>query len=60
MADNEKLECLKKLQDVLQAKFELEQQVETLPRELRREEAELQRVEKEFAALQKLVEDTNE
>ena len=60
MADNEKLECLKKLQDVLQAKFELEQQVETLPRELRREEAELQRVEKEFAALQKLVEDTTD
>ncbi len=60
MADNEKLECLRKLQDVLQAKFELEQQVETLPRELRREESELQRVEKEYEALQKLVEDTSD
>ena len=58
MAENEKLECLKKLQDVLQEKFALEQQVETLPKELRREEAMLRTVEKEFADLQKLASDT--
>ncbi len=54
MAENEKLECLRKLQDVLQEKFALEQQVETLPRELRREEAVLRNVEKEFTDLQNL------
>ena len=58
MAENEKLECLKKLQDVLQEKFALEQQVETLPKELRREEALLREIEKEFSDLQQLSSDT--
>lgn len=39
MAENEKLECLKSLQDVLQKKFDLENQVEALPANLRAEEA---------------------
>ena len=39
MAENEKLECLRKLQDVLQEKFSLEQQVESLPADLKREES---------------------
>ncbi len=58
MAENEKLECLKKLQDVLREKYKLEQQVETLPRELRREEAVLRNVEKEFSDLQALAAET--
>lgn len=58
MADNEKLECLKKLQDVLQEKFALEQQVETLPKELRKEEAVLRNMEKEFSDLQQTANDT--
>ena len=58
MAENEKLECLRKLQDVLQEKYKLEQQVETLPRELRREEAVLRNVEKEFSDLQALAAET--
>lgn len=41
MAENEKLECLKSLQEVLQKKFELENQVENLPANLRAEEAKL-------------------
>lgn len=41
MAENEKLECLKSLQDVLQKKFDLENQVEALPANLRAEEAKL-------------------
>ena len=39
MAENKKLECLKKLQDILKERFELEQQAENLPAELRRREA---------------------
>ena len=39
MAENKKLECLKKLQDILKERFELEQQAESLPAELRRREA---------------------
>ncbi len=39
MAENEKLECLKLLQDVLQKKFDLENEVEALPANLRAEEA---------------------
>lgn len=58
MAENEKLECLKKLQDVLQEKFALEQQLETLPKELRKEQAILRNEEKEFSDLQKLAADT--
>ena len=58
MADNEKLECLRRLQDVLQEKFALEQQVETLPKELRREESVLRTEEKEFADLQALAAET--
>ena len=38
MADNEILDCLIRLQDVLQNKFELEKQVEVLPANLREEE----------------------
>ena len=41
MSENEKLECLKSLQDVLQKKFELESKVENLPANLRAEEAKL-------------------
>ncbi len=58
MADNEKLECLRRLQDVLQEKFALEQQVETLPKELRREESVLRTEEKEFSDLQALAAET--
>ena len=39
MAENNKLECLKALQEVLQKKFDLENQVEALPANLRAEEA---------------------
>ena len=39
MAENKKLECLKKLQDILKERFELEQQEQSLPAELRRREA---------------------
>ena len=38
MAENDKLECLRRLQDVLSRKFELESQVETIPADLRHEE----------------------
>ncbi|MDY5932041.1 MAG: hypothetical protein SPJ34_08455 [Candidatus Ornithospirochaeta sp.] len=41
MADNEKLECLKNLQDVLQRKFEYERQVADLPSNLKAEEEKL-------------------
>ena len=58
MAENEKLDCLRKLQDVLQEKFTLEQQVETLPRELRKEEAVLRSMEKDFSDLRTLAEET--
>ena len=58
MAENEKLDCLRKLQEVLQEKFALEQQVETLPRELRREESVLKTMEKELSDLQTLSSDT--
>ena len=57
MAENEKLDCLRKLQDVLQEKFTLEQQVETLPRELRKEEAVLRSMEKDFSDLRTLAEE---
>ncbi len=58
MAENEKLECLKKLQEVLQEKFALEQQVESLPKELRKEEAVLRNVEKELEDLQQTASQT--
>ena len=54
MAENEKLECLRKLQDVLQEKFALEAQVESLPADLKREENTLKAVEAEYNELQKL------
>ena len=38
MSENDKLECLRRLQDVLSRKFELENQVETIPQNLRHEE----------------------
>lgn len=56
MAENEKLECLRKLQDVLQEKFSLEQQVESLPADLKREESTLKAVEAEYEELQNLTE----
>ena len=38
MSENDKLECLRRLQDVLSMKFERESQVETIPADLRQEE----------------------
>ena len=58
MADNEKLECLRRLQEVLQEKFALEQQVESLPADLRKEEAALKATEREYEDLRTLSEDT--
>ena len=58
MAENEKLDCLRKLQDVLQEKFRLERQLENLPKDLRNEENILRNIEKEFSDLQQLASDT--
>ena len=58
MADNEKLECLKRLQEVLQEKFSLEQQVESLPADLRKEESLLRTMEREYDDLSALSEAT--
>ncbi len=58
MSEIDKLECLKRLQDVLSTKFELENQIETLPANLRHEEKVLeeetlkyQELEEKFASL---------
>lgn len=51
MAENTKLECLKSLQDVLRMKFDLENQVESLPANLRAEESRLKEYNEEYLKL---------
>ncbi len=51
MADNEILDCLIRLQDVLQNKFELEKQVEVLPANLREEEKKLRDANQKYLLL---------
>lgn len=51
MADNEILDCLIRLQDVLQNKFELEKQVEVLPANLREEEKKLKDANQKYLLL---------
>lgn len=51
MSENKKLECLKSLKNVLKEKFELENQVESLPANLRAEEAKLKDVNSTYLKL---------
>lgn len=51
MADNEILDCLINLQGVLQNKFELENQVEVLPANLREEERKLSEANQKYLTL---------
>ena len=51
MAENDKLECLKELQEALRVKFELEQQVEMMPVNLRKEEANLKEANEKYLEL---------
>lgn len=60
MADNEILDCLIRLQDVLQNKFELERQVEDLPASLRNEEKKLKEANQEYLLLTEKYNSVNE
>lgn len=60
MSENEKLECLKSLQDVLQKKFELESKVENLPANLRAEEAKLKDANSAYLKLTEKYNEVNE
>ena len=51
MAENGKLECLKELQEALRVKFELEQQVEMMPVNLKKEEAALKEANERYLEL---------
>ncbi len=51
MAENDKLECLKELQEALRVKFELEQQVEMMPVNLKKEEASLKEANEKYLEL---------
>ncbi len=56
MSKNEKLECLKKLQVVLQKKFVLEDRIESIPADLKAEEANLEASAKKYQELNDLYE----
>ena len=51
MAENDKLECLRNLQDALKVKFDLEQQVEMMPVNLKKEEASLKEANEKYLEL---------
>ena len=51
MAENDKLECLRNLQDALKVKFDLEQQVEMMPVNLKKEEATLKEANEKYLEL---------
>ncbi len=51
MAENEKLECLKKLQEVLQKKFALENEVRDIPANLREEKKKLALASEQYLKL---------
>ncbi len=51
MAEYDKLECLRNLQDALKVKFDLEQQVEMMPVNLKKEEASLKEANEKYLEL---------
>ena len=51
MAENDKLECLRNLQEALKVKFDLEQQVEMMPVNLKKEEATLKEANEKYLEL---------
>ena len=51
MSRNEKLDCLKKLQVILQKKFVLEDKIKSIPADLKAEEAELEKAREEYGNL---------
>ena len=51
MAENDKLECLRNLQDALKVKFDLEQQVEMMPVNLKKEVASLKEANEKYLEL---------
>ena len=53
---NDKLECLKKLQEVLKEKFSLEDEVKSIPAHLREEEAKLESDRKKYEELKENLE----
>ena len=51
MSRNEKLDCLKKLQVILQKKFVLEDKIKAIPADLKAEEVQLESVREKYQAL---------
>ena len=51
MSRNEKLDCLKKLQVILQKKFVLEDKINSIPADLKAEEAQLRNAQEKYQNL---------